>query len=122
MVTILCKVVYRVWSDTWCLIAERGGGCNGGPQLYRQEHRDDRGRQRPPGAALYASASSAARCGSRPARRAPTSGWRRADGTRSCLRPNGDDGEDCRFLLLQGVGVYDFNSLLERPEATRHGK
>jgi quercetin dioxygenase-like cupin family protein len=22
---------------------------------------------------------------------------------------NGGDGEDCRFLLLQGVGIYDFN-------------
>src|SRR6185312_10765110 len=31
--------------------------------------------------------ASAARCASRPARRAPASGWRRADGTRSCLRP-----------------------------------
>jgi quercetin dioxygenase-like cupin family protein len=24
---------------------------------------------------------------------------------------NGDDGEDCRFLLLQGVGDYDFNRI-----------
>lgn len=24
---------------------------------------------------------------------------------------NGGDGEDCRFLLLQGVGRYDFNKL-----------
>ena len=24
---------------------------------------------------------------------------------------NGGDGEDCRFLLLQGVGVYDFNRI-----------
>jgi quercetin dioxygenase-like cupin family protein len=24
---------------------------------------------------------------------------------------NGGDGEDCRFLLLQGVGVYDFNKI-----------
>ena len=24
---------------------------------------------------------------------------------------NGGDAEDCRFLLLQGVGVYDFNKL-----------
>jgi hypothetical protein len=22
---------------------------------------------------------------------------------------NGGHGEDCRFLLLQGVGIYDFN-------------
>jgi len=24
---------------------------------------------------------------------------------------NGGDGEDCRFLLLQGVGTYDFNKI-----------
>jgi len=24
---------------------------------------------------------------------------------------NGGNGEDCRFLLLQGVGVYDFNKI-----------
>ena len=24
---------------------------------------------------------------------------------------NGGDGEDCRFLLLQGVGAYDFNRI-----------
>jgi hypothetical protein len=24
---------------------------------------------------------------------------------------NGGDGEDCRFLLLQGVGAYDFNKI-----------
>jgi quercetin dioxygenase-like cupin family protein len=26
---------------------------------------------------------------------------------------NGGDGEDCRFLLLQGVGTYDFNKITE---------
>ena len=26
---------------------------------------------------------------------------------------NGDAGEDCRFLLLQGVGAYDFNKIAE---------
>jgi quercetin dioxygenase-like cupin family protein len=26
---------------------------------------------------------------------------------------NGGDGEDCRFLLLQGVGTYDFNRIAE---------
>jgi quercetin dioxygenase-like cupin family protein len=26
---------------------------------------------------------------------------------------NGGDGDDCRFLLLQGVGVYDFNRIAE---------
>lgn len=26
---------------------------------------------------------------------------------------NGATGEDCRFLLLQGVGVYDFNKITE---------
>ena len=26
---------------------------------------------------------------------------------------NGSDGEDCRFLLLQGVGTYDFNKIAE---------
>jgi quercetin dioxygenase-like cupin family protein len=26
---------------------------------------------------------------------------------------NGDAGEDCRFLLLQGVGTYDFNKIAE---------
>jgi quercetin dioxygenase-like cupin family protein len=26
---------------------------------------------------------------------------------------NGGNGEDCRFLLLQGVGVYDFNKITE---------
>jgi quercetin dioxygenase-like cupin family protein len=24
---------------------------------------------------------------------------------------NGGNGDDCRFLLLQGVGVYDFNKI-----------
>jgi hypothetical protein len=24
---------------------------------------------------------------------------------------NGGYGEDCRFLLLQGVGIYDFNKI-----------
>ena len=24
---------------------------------------------------------------------------------------NGGDGDDCRFLLLQGVGAYDFNKI-----------
>lgn len=26
---------------------------------------------------------------------------------------NGGAGEDCRFLLLQGVGAYDFNKIAE---------
>ena len=26
---------------------------------------------------------------------------------------NGGNGKDCRFLLLQGVGVYDFNKITE---------
>ena len=26
---------------------------------------------------------------------------------------NGGDAEDCRFLLLQGVGVYDFNKIAD---------
>jgi quercetin dioxygenase-like cupin family protein len=26
---------------------------------------------------------------------------------------NGGDGEDCRFLLLQGVGAYDFNKIAD---------
>jgi quercetin dioxygenase-like cupin family protein len=27
---------------------------------------------------------------------------------------NGGDGEDCQFLLLQGVGVYDFRRIMEQ--------
>lgn len=26
---------------------------------------------------------------------------------------NGGNGEDCRFLLLQGVGTYDFNKIAD---------
>lgn len=26
---------------------------------------------------------------------------------------NGNHGEDCRFLLLQGVGIYDFNKIAD---------
>jgi hypothetical protein len=49
--------------------------------------------------------------------RAPRGEWLTAVG-RSAIPPNtahrisnGGNGEDCRFLLLQGVGVYDFNKI-----------
>lgn len=50
--------------------------------------------------------------------RAPRADERLTAGERYAILPktahqisNGDDGEDCRFLLLQGVGVYDFNKI-----------
>lgn len=50
--------------------------------------------------------------------RAPRADERLAAGGRYAILPNtahqisnGGGGEDCRFLLLQGVGVYDFNKI-----------
>jgi quercetin dioxygenase-like cupin family protein len=50
--------------------------------------------------------------------RAPRADERLATGGRYAVLPktahrisNGGDGGDCRFLLLQGVGVYDFNKI-----------
>ncbi|MGH7036747.1 MAG: cupin domain-containing protein [Stellaceae bacterium] len=50
--------------------------------------------------------------------RAPRAEERLPAGGRYAIPPrtahqiaNGDAGEDCRFLLLQGVGAYDFNKI-----------
>jgi quercetin dioxygenase-like cupin family protein len=54
--------------------------------------------------------------GSRLARRATrlTPGGRYAIPPNTAHRiSNGGDGEDCQFLLLQGVGVYDFKKITE---------
>ena len=52
--------------------------------------------------------------------RAPRAEERLAPGGRYAIPPrtahriaNGGEGEDCRFLLVQGVGVYDFNPIGE---------
>jgi quercetin dioxygenase-like cupin family protein len=51
-------------------------------------------------------------------RQTPPAEERLALGDRYTMPPNtahrisnGGNGEDCRFLLLQGVGVYDFNKI-----------
>ncbi len=42
-----------------------------------------------------------------------TAGGRYAIPPKTAHRISNGGGEDCRFLLLQGVGVYDFNKLAD---------